>query len=216
MFDTLLNRVRDPESALHGAQLVPNIYLPSEQKGRKAGKLWSQIDCVLLTRKAAFVIESKRRRRRIVAPGRFEEIWSTNDGELVAAYNIGAMEGTFEEAGFDDESFALNQNSTHAVAFDEACREYPFERVFEQVVYVGTDSFTTDCREFVDNVNVSWVGHGAAEFADIIEDECEKLDEFISQSDMDALGESMVQTYGDLNQKRGQLHAERLRNIDSR
>ena len=33
---------------------------------------------------------------------------------------------------------------------------------------------------------------------------------------MDALGESMVQTYGDLNQKRGQLHAERLRNIDSR
>ncbi len=216
VFDTLLNRVRDPESALHGAQLVPNIYLPSEQKGRKAGKLWSQIDCVLLTRKAAFVIESKRRRRRIVAPGRFEEIWSTNDGELVAAYNIGAMEGTFEEAGFDDESFALNQNSTHAVAFDEACQEYPFERVFEQVVYVGTDSFTTDCREFVDNVNVSWVGHGAAEFADIIEDECEKLDEFISQSDMDALGESMVQTYGDLNQKRGQLHAERLRNIDSR
>ena len=53
------------------------------------------------------------------------------------------------EAGFTDESFALNQHSRHAVALSEVCGDYPFERVYEQVVYVGTDSFSTDCREFV-------------------------------------------------------------------
>ena len=126
------------------------------------------------------------------------------------------LECSFGDAGFDDESFALNQNSTHAVAFDEVCGTYPFERIYEQVVYVGTDSFTADCREFVDNVNVSWVGRGTAEFADIIERECETLDDIATQGEIDALGESLVQSYGDLNQKRGQLHAERLRNIERR
>ena len=216
VFQALLDHVRNFESTLHKAQLVPNIYLPHEQRGRKAEKLWSQIDCVLLTRQAAFVIESKRRRKRVVAPGPFEEIWSTNDGELVDAYNTGTMKDTFEEAGFDDESFALNQNSKHALAFDEACPTYPFERIYEQVVYVGTDSFTADRREFVDNVNVSWIGRGTSEFADIIEGECGQLGEIASQSDIGTLGESLVQMYGDLNQKRGQLHAQRLRNIERR
>lgn len=214
VFQALLDRVRNPESALHGAQLVPNIYLPHEQQGRKAEKLWSQIDCVLLTRQAAFVIEAKRRRKRVVAPGQFNEIWSTSSGELIQAYTDGNMKGSFKDAGFDDESFALKQNSKHAVAFDDACPTYPFERIYEQVVYVGTDSFTADCHKFVDNVNVSWIGRGTAKFVNIIENECRKLDNIASQNDIDTLGESLVKTYGDLNQKRGQLHAERLRNLN--
>lgn len=193
---------------------MPNIYLPHERRSRKAEKLWSQIDCVLLTRQAAFVIESKRRRKHVIAPAPFEDIWSTYDGKLMDACNAGAIEASFKDAGFDDESFALNQNSKHAVAFDEVCQEYPFDRIYEQVVYVDVNSFTTDCREFVDNVNVSWVGQGATEFVDVIEKECSKLDEIVGQSDLDNIGELLVQSYGDLNQKRSQLHAERLRYIE--
>ncbi len=216
VFQELLKRVRDSESGLCGAQIVPNIYLPHEQQGRKAEKFWSQIDCVLLTRQAAFVIESKRRRKDIVAPDQFEEIWSTTNSRLMESYNEGTMECSLRDAGFEDESFALRQNSKHAVEFDEVCQKYPYERIYEQVVYVGTDSFSADYREFIDNVNVSWVGRGRAEFADIIESECGQLDEIVSQRDLDTLGESLIQQYGDLNQKRGQLHTERLKSIRHR
>ena len=95
----------------------------------------------------------------------------------------------------------------------EVCGDYPFERVYEQVVYVGTDSFSTDCREFVDNVNVSKLGRGVADFADIIEAECFRLDDIAPQQRIDDLSERLVETYGDLNQKRGQLHAERIRKM---
>ena len=213
VFMVILARIRDESSPLYEARLVPNVYLPHKQRGARTEQLWSQIDLIVLTRQAAFVIEVKRRRKRIVAPGPFEEIWSTNDGSLVDAYARGMLGCDLSEVGFTDESFALNQNSRHAVALSEVCGDYPFERVYEQVVYVGTDSFSTDCREFVDNVNVSKLGRGVADFADIIEAECFRLDDIAPQQRIDDLSERLVETYGDLNQKRGQLHAERIRKM---
>ncbi|MBQ9002854.1 MAG: NERD domain-containing protein [Eggerthellaceae bacterium] len=214
VFMATLARIRDESSQLCEARLVPNIYLPHKQRSVRAERLWSQIDLILLTRQAAFVIEVKRRRKRVLAPAPFEEIWSTTDGSLVDAYARGVLDCASSEAGFTDESFALNQNSRHAIALSEVCKDYPFERIYEQVVYVGTDSFSTDCKGFVDNVNVSKLGRSVADFAGIIEAECARLDSIVSQSRIDDLGEELVETYGDLNQKRGQLHAERIRKMN--
>lgn len=213
VFQELLRCVRNPASQLYAAQIVPNIYLPHQPKGRKAEKLWSQLDCVLLTRQAAFVLEVKRRHKRIVAPGNFEEIWSTIDDSLVDSLIDGSLGCLPEMTDFTDESFALVQNSRHAVAFDEACDDYPFECIYEQVVFVGTKSFYADSIDFIDNINVASLGRGELTFSEIIEKKCTNADEIISQQKLDKLGESLVSTYGDLNQKRGQLHAQRIKNI---
>lgn len=77
---------------------------------------------------------------------------------------------------------------------------------------------------FVDNVNVSVTecgsycmahasGYDARSFVDAIEAECEKLPLIMDQQQLDRLGETLVTTYGDLNQKRGRLHVQRIKNM---
>lgn len=212
VFQKLLTCVRDASSPLYQAQIVPNVYFPSENGGKRRGSYWSQVDDVLLTRQAAFVIEVKRRGRHIVAPAPFEEIWSTASKDLADDLMAGRMEDSAKDARLRDESKALRQNSQHAVAFSDTCSTYPFERVYEQVVYVGMDSFGTDCRRFDDNVNVSSLG-GDSDFAAIIGDECRNLGELVDQDALARLGESLLASYGDLNQKRGQIHVRRLQGI---
>lgn len=216
VFQRLLGCVRDATSPLFGAQIVPNIYLNHEQRGDKAEKLWTQIDCLLLTRQAAFVIEVKRRRKHVFTSRPFEMIWSSNSCEKMPdqfSSNEGNAKPTDDDCA--DESFALDQNSSHAVEFDSTCDAFPFERIYEQVVYVGTRSFHTDCAEFVDNVNVSYLSadNSDLDFADIIENECERLEDTLDQERLDELGESLVASYGDLNQMRAQLHVQRIKDL---
>ena len=123
-----------------------------------------------------------------------------------------------------EEAAALTQNSRHAVAFADICPKYPFENVYEQLVFARLDSFETDEAGFVDNVNVSVAecgnycmvhasGCDARSFVDAIEAECEKLPPIMDQQQLDRLGETLVTTYGDLNQKRRRLHVQRIKNM---
>ena len=216
VFQRLLECVRDAASPLFGAQVVPNIYLNHEQGGDRAEKFWTQIDCVLLTRQAAFVIEVKRRRKHIFTSRPFEMIWSSNScEEMPDQFSSNESNARLTDGDFADESFALNQNSSHAVEFDSTCYAFPFERIYEQGVYVGTRSFHTDCTEFVDNVNVSYLSAYVSnpDFADIIEDECGRLEDMLDQERLNDLGESLVASYGDLNQMRAQLHVQRIKDL---
>lgn len=213
VFQELLSRVENVDSVLCNAQIVPNIYLPHEQCGRKAEKLWTQIDCLLLTRQAAFVIEVKRRKQYVVSLKPFEEIWSSKSSDVIRLFEQGEIDDLSQVDGLFSLRFALRQNSGHAIALDETCSDYEFERIYEQVVFVGASSYRTDCDEFVDNVNVSSLGNGSPNFADIVECASAQLDDVLTQSRLDEIGEQLVSSYGDLNQKRAQLHAQRLANI---
>lgn len=96
--------------------------------------------------------------------------------------------------------------------------------MYEQLVFTRLDSFETDEAGFVDNVNVSVAecgnysmthasGCDVRSFVDAIETECEKLPPIMDQQQLDRLGEALVTTYGDLNQKRGRLHVQRIKNM---
>ena len=190
-------------SPLYQAQLLPNLYFPREPSNRGERALWDQVDLIVATRQAAFVLEVKSRK-----------------GASITAFK------PFEVVGISgvEETAALTQNSRHAVAFADICPKYPFESVYEQLAFTRLDSFETDEAGFVDNVNVSVAecgnysmthasGCDARSFVDAIEAECEKLPPIMDQQQLDRLGETLVTTYGDLNQKRGRLHVQRIKNM---
>ena len=209
VFQTIYNEATNPESILYRAQIVPNIYLPrSPEYSRNGRSFWDQIDMVLLTTQAAFVIEVKRRYKAIKSNVPFEDIWSKtpiwDEKEKVTSDS--------EAVPWDSkESIALSQNSRHAIAFNELIPQFPFERVYEQVVFVEPLSFDSDADEFVDNVNVSCLDETSRFLLPILH-ACSELSSVITQEEVDQLGETLVSQYGDLNQKRSIIHANRIRN----
>lgn len=203
VFQKALEKVCDVSSPLYKAQLLPNMYFPREPSSRGERALWDQVDLIVATRQAAFVLEVKSRK-----------------GANVTAFN------PFEAVGIngDEETAALTQNSRHAVAFADICPKYPFEKVYEQLVFTRLDSFTTDESGFVDNINVNvsecesyrfenGSEHENRSFLEAIEVECAKLPPIMDQQQLDRLGETLVTTYGDLNQKRSRLHVQRIKNL---
>ena len=209
VFQTIYNEATNSESILYRAQIVPNIYLPrSPEYSRNGRSFWDQIDMVLLTTQAAFVIEVKRRYKAIKSNVPFEDIWSKtpiwDEKEKVTSDS--------EAVPWDSkESIALSQNSRHAIAFNELIPQFPFERVYEQVVFVEPLSFDSDADEFVDNVNVSCLDETSRFLLPILH-ACSELSSVITQEEVDQLGETLVSQYGDLNQKRSIIHANRIRN----
>lgn len=209
VFEALLKRVTDQSSEIfYHAQLVPNIYLPRHSKrGVQQGRFWDQIDLVLLTRYAAFVIEVKRRYKDIKVNAPYREILSKeptvwDEGSEVDISDAEIVWDTKETA-------ALTQNSYHALAVNDVIGLFPFERIYEQVVFVEPYSFVCNSSEFVDNVNVSAITTKPL-FIRPIEKACRELEPIATQEQIDQLGEELVSTYGDINQKRAMIHIHRI------
>lgn len=209
VFEELLKYVTNPESGvLYRAQLVPNIYLPRPSKqATQQGRFWDQIDLVLLTRCAVFVIEIKRRYKDIRANAPFKRIPSKSlpYGSPKNATDEPASEDVWDS----EETSALYQNSRHALAVNDVIDLFPFDRIYEQVVFVEPHSFESDCFEFIDNVNVSCLTDELL-FMAPIEKVCRELDPIAIQEQIDELGEKLVSTYGDINQKRAMIHIHRI------
>lgn len=193
LFERLLEEVSEESSPLFRAQLLPNIYLPHQ---RRNGSFWSQIDLVLLTSKAVFVIEVKSRSCRITANAPFKTIESDGSKKWESSETL---------------TLALTQNSKHACDFFDACDALPFERIYEQVVFYEPKSFSTDSPKFIDNVNVScMVTNNQDDFVSAIRNELEGLDEIIDKNRLTIIGESLLDKFGDITQKRFQVHHRRL------
>lgn len=209
VFEALLKYITDPESGfLYHAQLVPNIYLPRPTKqGIQQGRFWDQIDLVLLTRYAVFVIEVKRRYKDIEANEPFRRIRSKRPlyGSVDNKTDLSGAEDIWDS----EETSALHQNSRHALAVNDVIDLFPFERVYEQVVFVEPHSFQSDCLEFIDNVNVSCLTDEPL-FVAPIEKVCSELEPIATQEQIDQLGEELVSAYGDINQKRAMIHIHRI------
>lgn len=209
----LLERVTNPESVLYKAQVVPNVYLPKPNQERSASP-WAQTDCLLLTRQGAFVLEIKCHSEHIVVAPRHKAVYTTRSEEVMARYQDERSAGNVPDLkalGFDDhENQGLLQNASHAEIFAITCPNYPFDNVYEQLVFVNPLSFEAVDSCFVENVNVSRLTWDEAPFIEAIEATCADLPELIPQEKLDELGERLLATYGDLNQKRQHLHATRI------
>lgn len=216
VFQALLDRVVDPTSPLYQAHVVPNVYLPRPlEYTRKGRSFWDQVDLIVLTRQAAFVIEVKRRYKDIVANAPFKDIRSKHPNVSgTPPFSAESSNAEHSASWETNDTTALSQNSRHAVAFSDLRTPYEFERIYEQVVFVGVNSFSSDTEGFVDNVSVSCLSD-EAHFIKPIEEVCRKLAPVATQGVVEKLGDDLVSQYGDLNQKRALIHARRIREMAS-
>lgn len=216
VYSALLAETKDTSSPLYGACVAPNLYLPRDQRrnkqGRLVGRFWDQVDTVLLTKRAAFVIEVKTRSNdHVVANAPFETIYSSADSKKLP---FDETSESFEEDWVTSCTSALSQNSQHAVSFDRECKLYPFEAVYEQVVFANVPAFSCDCQSFIENVNVSAsLRSNPSMFIEVIKNEYSKLEDRVDDCQVREEAKRLITSYGDLNQKRAEVHRNRIKNL---
>lgn len=194
VFERLREKCLDEASPLYGARPLPNLYLPHERRGRT---FWSQVDIVLLTDRAAFVIEVKSRRCAIESNSPFEQVIGPGGKQYYTTEALTA---------------ALSQNSRHAADFADACPAYVFDQVFEQIVFFRPESFKTDACTFVENVNVGALGDSVGtDFTVAIEDALKDLPPLLTARQLERIVDNMLSHYGDLSQQRVLVHARSVR-----
>lgn len=220
VFDALIKAVQDPTSPLYRAQIVPNVYLPKpNEKIHGYGSFWSQIDCIVFTRKAAFVLEVKHRWKHVVAfnndPAKIYSV-ACEDMPKDLEYPTTSscpQRDSLKKMGFTNEDdFAIDQNETHTLAFTDTCKLYPYEKIYEQTIFVNPLSFRTDSKKFHNNINVSCVDNDEPDFLEPIYDVLNNLPDMQTQEEIEKYAEDFLQKYGDLNQERGFIHKQRLKN----
>lgn len=200
------------------AALCPNIYLAnpnacehdrclSQASGLRAERdafrglrpLYSQIDCLLLTAHAVYVIEVKSRLGDIeVRPGCVPR-QTTPAGRTVGLARD------------------VRQCENHASAFATGFPEIPYDRIFELTVYAHCDSFSSERTGFEDNVLVSVCDADGGPFTAAIAEQERKLaaDEPLwTPAELEELAVSLRSRFGDVTGKKKQLHIERLGLLD--
>lgn len=195
VFDLLRKRVADPESALHGARLLPNLYLPRDgsEEDMRAGR-WRQVDCAVATDRALFVIEVKRWSARVSTSSEYRMLFVERKGK---------NNGLFEPA-----DQVLDQLGQTAAVLGELS-PYPEDRVFRAVVFVRPRSFESDAEGFVGQSLVSFADYDKAPFADAIEQKLGELEAVLSADDVAYWADNVLVGYGDL---RGEYRSRAERN----
>lgn len=214
VFYVLLRESLDPRSPLYGSRLVPNLYFPRHAKeGRDLGRFWDQTDLIVLTKSAAIIIEVKSRHTNIVANAPFTTIYSSN---VLSAFAFDIRDTKNESLWSDRETSALTQNSTHAVSFSAACTSYSYQDIFEQCVFVGPETWKSNSKRFIENVNVSFLTGSTEAFLVPIKNLLERKRPKLTQDEVNMLADSFIVRYGDLRQTCANMHVERIKKLQDR
>lgn len=185
------------EARLEGARLVPNVFVRKNEGSNPSerGSYFSQLDMVLLTRRAAYVFEVKSRDASIE--------WGAS-GALEATYCQGDKVNVRKLAG------DLQQLADHAFYFNRCVGRYPFDATFEVMVYVDPASCAADMEAFCDNLLVRSLTADARELVRIIAEQDARLSDAMDQNALDALAREVLARYGDRDLRKRQMHAMRL------
>lgn len=223
VFNALVDKTMQ-NGPLKKARVCPNLYITNESademehgvsgswSGSRYGSmrvrgslkpLFSQTDCLLLTKWAVYVIEVKSRHTHIRVD---------SDGHVFAPAREG---GSSPARSFDAD---VRQCANHASAFATAFPDIPFERIFELTVYVEPLSFESERLEVADNAYVCscGAGTGAEEVGDVIEeiDTClHGKKPLFSQKDPYRMSGKILGSYGDSNGRKEYIHLERLETL---
>ena len=195
-FEAVSAAMRSSEG-LAGAHLVPNVFVRKNDDSNpyERGSYFSQIDMVLLTRRAAYVFEVK---------SRHAEVRRDERGALRATYTGGEAPRTKNLAG------DLQQLADPAFHFHRCAGRYPFDAVFEVMLYVDPIRFDVDDGEFHDNLLVASVEQGTMRAFGVIERQDRLLDDVMDQGRLDHLAREVLERYGDRDLRKRQMHAMRL------
>lgn len=217
VFNELLSKISESE-ILEKARLCPNLFISNESanemdrgtsgswSGSRYGSirvrgnlkpLFSQVDCLLITKWAVYVIEVKSRHGHI-------RVDSSGHVSTLAKRGGGAQR---------DLSGDVRQCANHASAFATAFPDVPFDRIFELTVYVEPLSFESECFEVDENAFVCSCGSGVNEVTDVIEAIDYKLHDketLFTQKELYRFSGKIMESYGDPNGRKEYIHLERL------
>lgn len=216
VFARLQQAVDDGVFASGPVLVLPNLYLTNQNSDemdlgtsgswggsrfgdlRSLGRilpLYSQIDCLLITVNAVYIIEVKNNHSRIEV---------NEDGEAFARGRDGYPVALWRDA---------KQCSNHATAFATCFPEIPFGRIFEITVYSNAISFTTRLKGFRENAYIGCFDEGSGNFlAEMLREEARLSEEgpLFTTEEADALGEELKKTALDADGRKEYLHLERL------
>lgn len=195
-------------------QLCTNIYLPNphanEQEricfgsssfGRYSNylnsvkPLYTQIDCLAITRHAVYVFEVKSRA-----------------GDIRVNQN-NSPSRTLPDGTTNSLMPAVQQCEAHASAFATMYPNIPFERIFELTIFANCDSFESPHADFKNNVLVSTCSDTEAPFIHAIARQEQALaskEPLFSLDEAQSMATTIRQRYGDINGKKERLHMERI------
>jgi len=209
VFEEVRKAAGNAGSLLYMARILPNLYVLKEKRSKsEEGSFWCQIDCVVLTRQCAFIIETKRWRKRILTDKSFAHVY-------LAAESTSKPEDmiTLNETSYEDCSYVLGQNSKHTSHFHNVCSQYPFERLYEITVFVDPTAFESIESGFVDNVFVGMLDQKKNSIISVMEDTCASLAPILSDTELTQIADRLLEQFGDLNQRRSRIHVERIKRL---
>ena len=185
VFEALRKRITDSSSSLHGARLLPNLFLPRDgsEVDMRAGR-WRQVDCVVATDRGLFVIEVKRWNARVSATASYDSLFVERKG---------ANNGVYAPA-----DQVMGQIAQTADALDRVS-PYPEERVCRAVVFVRPREFECPARDFVGNQLVSWADFDEAPFVEAIERQLSAWEPLFDEGDIGAWADDILLGFGDLS-----------------
>ena len=217
-----LRHAREDGALPVGTCILPNLYLSnrsSDEMSTGASGSWSgsrfsglrtlgdirplfsQIDCMVLTAHAVYLIEVKNNHSAISVAA---------DGAATASRGARAPMSLWRDA---------KQCSDHASAFATCFPDIPFERIYELTVYTNAMSFSTEMAGFVDNAYVGACADGPGDFAALIGREERRLQDrgpLFDGDELQAFARHLMDTASDRDGRKEYLHLERLRFLGGR
>ena len=174
LFSALCRSASDSSSALFGAYVVPGLRIPNAFRRNAHQQATTEIDCLVLTPKGVFVIESKLVRSEVVAPSNHATIYRRASSQAEEAPSDADEWGDGRphkgwKTGLGE---ALYQNGHHADCIAALPAPITIGDVYEQVVLVGCERFHGD-PSFQNHVSVASYG-GEPSFIRAIEDALEQ------------------------------------------
>lgn len=189
-FDALRSLAATP--AAGGSEVLANLYFPKHRESCvfESGSYFSQVDMVLLTRRAAYVFEVKSRCKEVRWDPR-------RDGAT------GGGKAGRRLAG------ALGQLADHAYVLQQNIPAYPYERVYEVLLYAEVDDFAS-AQSFVDNVIVADIRGCELSCAGAIEQVERELEPLMTAAELRDVATTVRERFGDRDLRKRQMHLMRL------
>ena len=195
VFDAIRAEIARPGSALCGSHLVPHLVFPwlAGKKPKQWGaKHRAEVDCVLLTRTCAVVVEVKRRSHHVRVSRDYRHIRERSEG-----------------GGFRSASEPVEQVERGADSFCERQELYPGERVCKMIVFAEPSSFSCTGSRFEDGMFASFLGSdGSAPFLEALCELVGDLDPIAGKRAVKRLAERMLDEFGNTaDRRRGRIVA---------
>lgn len=190
-FDVLRSFAATP-AVCDGSEVLANLYFPKHQESCvfETGSYFSQVDMVLLTCRAAYVFEVKSRCKEVRWDPR-------RDGAT------GGGKAGRRLAG------ALGQLADHAYVLQQNIPAYPYERVYEVLLYAEVDDFAS-AQSFVDNVIVADIRGCELSCAGAIEQVERELEPLMTAAELRDVATTVRERFGDRDLRKRQMHLMRL------